>query len=141
MTSWLKERVLDHLEEVSKMHPSNLIENYVREVKIDRVVCGDTVELFIELGWDMRYASKMRLKGVYAPAVKTEDNEERIDGLRSKEALEQVLEKAHIIMLHCHDYRKDNTIKTWGILYADGMNVNEFMTANGFAEEGEAASL
>jgi micrococcal nuclease len=116
------------------MHPGNLIENYVRRVVVRNVVDGDTVDVEIDLGWDLYYRERIRLAGINAPEVRTKDQEEKLDGVRSKEALTQVLAQSDIIMLHSHKFERGKYDRTIGVLYADGMNVNEFMVANEFAE-------
>ncbi len=115
------------------MHPSNLIENYIRGVKIKEVWSGDDVSVIVDLGWGVSCKERMHLKGIRAPMVKTKDDNEVLNGIRAREALEQVLRGAEKIIVHSHEYQPGTDYPMKGILYADGMNVNEFMVANDFA--------
>lgn len=53
-----------------------------------RVIDGDTVILNVDLGFHTYHVGTFRLKGINAPELKGESRER---GLRSKEALEQML--------------------------------------------------
>ena len=55
------------------------------EATIDRIVDGDTVDLIIDLGFDVSYKARVRLHGVNTPETRTRDLEEKALGLAAKD--------------------------------------------------------
>ena len=58
---------------------------------IDRVVDGDTVDVTIDLGFDILHKTRVRLYGLNAPESRTRDLEEKKKGLAAKKRLEELL--------------------------------------------------
>ena len=54
---------------------------------IEKVVDGDTIDAVIDLGFDVRYAGRVRLLGIDTPESRTRNLEEKFYGLLSKDAL------------------------------------------------------
>ena len=52
-----------------------------RVVKIDRVVDGDTIDVTIDLGFDLYKKERVRIAGVDTPEKRTKDLEEKALGL------------------------------------------------------------
>ena len=57
---------------------------YFYEAKVDRVIDGDTVDLVIDLGFDISYTARVRLHGVDTPELRTKDLAEKDRGLAAK---------------------------------------------------------
>ena len=55
--------------------------------KLDRVVDGDTVDAFIDLGFHVLVKKRIRLYGINAPESRTRDLEEKKRGLAAKSRL------------------------------------------------------
>ena len=53
------------------------MEKYIYRARIDRVVDGDTVDAFIDLGFDTHKVIRIRLVGINAPESRTRDLEEK----------------------------------------------------------------
>lgn len=66
---------------------------YTYKSKLERVVDGDTIDVYIDLGFDIHYRSRVRLAGINAPESRTRNLEEKKLGLAAKEYVEQWLEK------------------------------------------------
>jgi micrococcal nuclease len=62
---------------------------------IDRVVDGDTVDVTIDLGFDILHKTRVRLYGLNAPESRTRDLEEKKRGLKAKERLIELLESKY----------------------------------------------
>ena len=60
---------------------------YYYDVEILRVVDGDTVDVRIDLGFDVWHKCRIRLMGINAPESRTRDKEEKARGLAAKEWL------------------------------------------------------
>ena len=65
---------------------------YEYNCKINRVVDGDTVDVDIDLGFNIWiFNERVRLYGIDAPESRTSDREEKIFGMASKEYLNELL--------------------------------------------------
>ena len=67
---------------MAKMHPPSRKSCYnFRVVKINRVVDGDTIDVTIDLGFDLMKKERVRIAGVDTPEKRTRDLEEKALGL------------------------------------------------------------
>ena len=57
---------------------------YEYKAKLDRVIDGDTVDCFIDLGFNINIKERVRLKGIDTPETRTRDLEEKVKGLPPK---------------------------------------------------------
>lgn len=57
---------------------------YVYKARLDRVVDGDTVDLTIDLGFDILHKVRCRLYGINTPESRTKDLSEKQRGLAAK---------------------------------------------------------
>ena len=67
--------------------------NY-RVKSVDRVVDGDTIDISIDLGFDLTIRQRVRIAGVDTPEKRTRDKEEKVLGIDATEWLESKLEDA-----------------------------------------------
>jgi len=112
--------------------------------EVDRVVDGDTIDVTIDLGFDILYKTRVRLYGINAPESRTRDLEEKERGLAAKERLSEVINHAihmrhHLILqtkekgkfgrylgiIIIQDSRPDHT--------EDRTNVNQLLVEEGHA--------
>lgn len=61
---------------------------YFYRAKLQRVVDGDTVDLLVDLGFDILHKIRVRLHGVNTPESRTRDLEEKALGLAAKDYVE-----------------------------------------------------
>ena len=66
---------------------------YEYRVSIDRVVDGDTVDCWIDLGYNLQIHKRIRFAGGNAPETRTRNKEEKKRGLAAKERNKELLEK------------------------------------------------
>lgn len=102
--------------------------------KIDRVlrvVDGDTVDVLIDLGFNIKTKQRVRLHGVDAPETRTRDLIEKQQGLQAKQYLEQLFKHANTVTLKSHKIGKYGRVIA--SLYADGVSVCEHLVREGHA--------
>ncbi len=107
---------------------------YVR--KVEGVVDGDTIDVLIDLGFDILFASRVRLAGIDTPESRTKDLKEKALGLESKEYLKKFLKYAKSVVIKTE--KMDSSEKygrILGWLYVDGdtVSVNDHMINDGYA--------
>ena len=111
-----------------------MYEYYVR--KVEGVVDGDTIDVLIDLGFDILFASRVRLAGIDTPESRTKDLAEKALGLESKEYLKKHLKDAKSVIIKTE--KMDSSEKYGRILgwvYVDGntISLNDMMINDGYA--------
>ena len=97
---------------------------YEYKVFLDRVVDGDTVDVIIDLGFDIRLTKqRIRLYGLDTWESRTRDLEVKAKGLLAKDFTKQMCENAEQIILISHERGKYGRIL--GELICDGVNLND----------------
>jgi micrococcal nuclease len=104
--------------------------------KVLKVVDGDTIDVDIDLGFNVSYTQRVRLAGIDTPESRTKDLKEKALGLEVKDYLSKRLKDAKVIVIKTE--LPDSTEKygrILGWLYVDGekLSVNESMIKEGYA--------
>lgn len=102
--------------------------------KITRIVDGDTVDLDIDLGFNITISHRVRLKGINAPETKTLDLEEKNKGIQARLWLEKELSRSGEWIIETT--KEDKYGRMLGTLYlvGDPVTVNEKMLNEGIAK-------
>jgi micrococcal nuclease len=100
---------------------------------VDRVVDGDTVDVTIDLGFSLYHKTRIRLAGINTPETRTRDLQEKAAGIRAKEYLIERIEEADLITLQTEKQGKFG--RYLGIIYADGVDLNQTLINEGHATE------
>ena len=64
---------------------------YTYKAILDRVVDGDTIDVNIDLGFDVSIKKRVRFAGINAPESRTRDLEEKARGLAAKDRVKAIL--------------------------------------------------
>jgi len=99
---------------------------YEYNCKVKRVVDGDTVDVIIDLGFDIAYASRVRLYGIDTPESRTRDKDEKARGLISKDFLKSWLDKGSVVIRTRKD-KKGKFGRILGEMIVEDTNINELM--------------
>lgn len=102
------------------------------------VVDGDTIDVDIDLGFDISLTKRVRLAGIDTPESRTTDKAEKALGLEVKELLKKTLKDAKTVVIRTE--KPDSTEKygrILGWLFIDGAEVpfNKTLVATGYAWE------
>ena len=111
-----------------------MYEYFVKEVK--NVVDGDTIDVVIDLGFDILFASRVRLAGIDTPESRTTDKSEKALGLESKEYLKKHLKDAKLVVIKTekiNSSEKFGRILGWLYVNGDTESVNDKMINDGYA--------
>ena len=79
---------------------------YTYNIKLDRVIDGDTIDANIDLGFDISVKKRIRFMGINTPESRTRDLEEKARGLAAKDRVKQLLDGCKNITLHSHGVGK-----------------------------------
>tara|TARA_R100000988_G_C3967684_1_gene149742 strand:+ start:82 stop:450 length:369 start_codon:yes stop_codon:yes gene_type:complete len=99
---------------------------YTYKIKLDRVIDGDTIDAFIDLGFDIHVKKRIRFMGINTPESRTRDLEEKAKGLAAKDRVKQLLEGTNTIQLKSHGVGKYGRVL--GELHIDVVDGKEKMT-------------
>jgi len=111
-----------------------MYEYFVKEVKA--VVDGDTIDVVIDLGFDILFASRVRLAGIDTPESRTTDKAEKALGLESKEYLKKYLKDAKSVVIKTekmNSSEKYGRILGWIYVNGDTESLNDKMINDGYA--------
>jgi micrococcal nuclease len=107
---------------------------FVKEVK--NVVDGDTIDVLIDLGFDILFASRVRLAGIDTPESRKTDKAEKALGLESKEYLKKQLKDAKSVVIKTekmNSTEKFGRILGWIYINGDTVSLNDIMINDGYA--------
>ena len=111
---------------------------YEYRFDLDRVVDGDTIDVNLDLGFDVVLKKqRIRLHGLNTPASRTRDLEEKQYGLAAKARLKELLENGETLSLRTAIDKKARGKygRILGTIYADGINLNQQLLDEGHAIE------
>tara|TARA_R100001082_G_scaffold93765_1_gene60597 strand:+ start:813 stop:1232 length:420 start_codon:yes stop_codon:yes gene_type:complete len=99
---------------------------YEYNCEVKRIVDGDTVDVVIDLGFDIHYSSRVRLYGIDTPESRTRNKDEKVRGLMSKEYLIDALSKGQVV-IKTHKDKKGKFGRVLGEMYVADKNINLMM--------------
>ena len=112
----------------------NMYEYHVK--KVNNVVDGDTIDVDIDLGFDISFSSRVRLAGIDTPESRTKDLAEKKLGLEAKEYVKSKIKDAKEVVIKTEKMdssEKYGRILGWLFLDGSKVSVNEQMIADGYA--------
>lgn len=107
-----------------------------RVKKVTGVVDGDTIDVELDLGFNISYSQRVRLAGIDTPESRTKDLKEKTLGLEVKQRLKETLAKANVIVIRTElpdSSEKYGRILGWLFLDGAEQSVNEALVADGYA--------
>lgn len=106
--------------------------------KLYKVVDGDTIDVDIDLGFNISYYQRVRLAGIDTPESRTTDKNEKTLGLEVKKRLDEILKAATKIVIRTEkpdSTEKYGRILGWVFIDDQKTSVNEDLIKDGFAWE------
>ena len=101
---------------------------------VDRIVDGDTIDISIDLGFDLTKKERVRLAGIDTPEKRTKNPKEKEMGYQATEFLEMHLMEATKLTVKTEKDGKFGRMLGW--LYKsdeDTMSINQIMIDKGYA--------
>lgn len=101
--------------------------------EVVKVVDGDTIDIIIDLGFDLTKKERVRLAGIDTPESRTKDLEEKELGLEAKEFLERRIADCENLWVSTEKDGKYG--RMLGTIWCGVININEEMISRGYAWE------
>lgn len=100
--------------------------------EVVKIVDGDTVDVVIDLGFDITRKERVRLNGIDTPETLTKDAVEKKYGLEAKEYVEKWFSEQKEILIRT--YKDDKYGRTLGDFYGnEEKTLNTLLVEQGFA--------
>ena len=101
--------------------------------EVVKVVDGDTVDLNIDLGFNLTKKERVSLAGIDTPESRTRDLKEKELGIEAKEFLERRLSDGENLKVKTEKDGKYGRMLGW--IYISETNINKEMVQRGYAWE------
>ena len=104
---------------------------YEYSCKVKRVVDGDTVDVMLDLGFDILYNCRVRLFGIDTPESRTRNLDEKARGKMASAFLKEAIDNGTKVVIQTK--LKDSRGKfgrVLGNVVVDGKNINQSMIEN-----------
>tara|TARA_Y100000004_G_scaffold124171_1_gene139640 strand:+ start:442 stop:867 length:426 start_codon:yes stop_codon:yes gene_type:complete len=101
---------------------------YEYSCTVDRVVDGDTIDVTLDLGFNILHKCRVRLYGIDTPECRTRNKDEKARGRMAAGFVQTMVEEGELIQIRTK--LKDSKGKygrVLGELIVDGTNINEAM--------------
>ena len=108
---------------------------YEYRATIRRVVDGDTVDITLDLGFDILYNNRIRLLGIDTPESRTRDLEEKKLGLAAKERVRELCPVGSTVTVKTTKDGRGKFGRILGEIYVGDVNVNKLLVEEGHAVE------
>ena len=100
--------------------------------EIVKIIDGDTVDVVIDLGFDITRKERVRLNGIDTPETLTKDEVEKKYGLEAKTFVQKWFSEQEEILIRT--YKDDKYGRTLGDFYGQGeKTLNTILVEQGFA--------
>jgi micrococcal nuclease len=103
--------------------------------EVIKVVDGDTIDILIDLGFDLTKKERVRLAGIDTPESRTRDLEEKAMGIEAKEFLTRRLTDGGASGLRVKTEKDGKYGRMLGWLFCGDTNINTEMVYRGYAWE------
>jgi micrococcal nuclease len=104
--------------------------------KVLKVVDGDTIDVDIDLGFNISYTQRVRLAGIDTPESRTKDAREKALGLEVKDKVKKSIDAAKTVVVKTElpdSSEKYGRILGWVYLDGDTRSLNEQLIDEGYA--------
>ena len=108
---------------------------YEYKAIVRRVVDGDTVDVTLDLGFDILYNNRIRLHGIDAPESRTLDQEEKVRGLAAKDRVKELCPVGSTVTIKTIKDGRGKFCRILGEIYVGDVNVNKQLIKEGHAVE------
>jgi micrococcal nuclease len=106
---------------------------YQYKAKVIKVIDGDTVDVAIDLGFDIILKERIRLYGINCPESRTSNKSEKTKGLQSKGFTELKLPVGKDVVLESKSFSKEKYGRILANVIVDGVSLNEELVEEGLA--------
>ena len=102
--------------------------------QVTRVVDGDTIDVDLDLGFDIIYKCRVRLYGIDTPESRTRNKDEKVRGKLAAKFLQNAISNGENVILQTQlKDSKGKFVRVLASVLVDGININQQMVTNHLA--------
>jgi len=101
--------------------------------RVLRVIDGDTIDVSLNLGFNITIQQRVRLIGIDTPELRDKNPHIREDAHVARLFVEKKLAEAEEIIIHT--LKPDSFGRCLGEVFLDGVSLNQTLLEEGYAEE------
>ena len=102
---------------------------------VRRVVDGDTMDVTLDLGFDILYNNRIRLYGINTPESRTRDLEEKKLGLAAKDRVKELCPVGSSVIIKTTKEGRGKYGRILGEIFVGEVNINQQLVTEGHAVE------
>ena len=104
---------------------------YEYSCRVNKVVDGDTIDVTLDLGFDILHKCRVRLYGIDTPESRTRDKDEKARGKIASKFLKDAIDNGKKVVLRSKiKDSKGKYGRVLGEIVVDGININVSMIEN-----------
>ena len=121
----------------SNTHETKAVNPYQYWGKVVRVVDGDTVDIEVELGFEVKFFGRFRLIGVDTPEIfgVKKSSEEYKQGKKAAEYVESVIPPGTWVEIRTYAGPREKYGRWLCEIFVDGSNLNQDLIDKGYAQK------
>lgn len=109
---------------------------YTYKAKIINIVDGDTIDVMVDLGFDIHHEVRLRLNGIDTPEIRTKDLQEKELGLKAKQFIQDLCEKyKYECIVKTIKDKKGKFGRYLGDIYFEDESLSLLLIAEGYAKK------
>ena len=111
-------------------------DRFFYQAKVLNVIDGDTIDLLIDLGFNVHHQIRVRLNGVNTPESRTTDLEEKALGLKAKDFTKDWTTRHPVVFVSTVKDKKEKFGRILALIYSDEKKtacLNEDLIGSGYA--------
>ena len=102
---------------------------------VRRVVDGDTMDVTLDLGFDILYNNRIRFYGINTPESRTRDLEEKKLGLAAKDRVKELCPVGSSVIIKTTKEGRGKYGRILGEIFVGEVNINQQLVTEGHAVE------
>jgi micrococcal nuclease len=103
---------------------------YVYHAQVIRVIDGDTIDIDIDLGFDIRVKTRVRMYGINTPEMTSKNLEQRNKAEAAKEFLKSLIEGKEVLL---QAFKHEKYGRYLANVYLGDLNINQRLISEGYA--------
>jgi micrococcal nuclease len=103
---------------------------YIYKATVTYIVDGDTVDVIVDLGFNIFHKVRLRLNGIDTPELRDRDPEKRARGVEARRRVIELLQDREVVI----ESKKTDKFGRWlADIYLESTNINQQLITEGLA--------
>ena len=107
---------------------------FTYKAHVVNVVDGDTIDVILDLGFNLKHKIRLRLFGIDTPEIRTKDKKEKAAGIISKEKVMELILDKDVTVKTIKDSQGKYGRYLAIVILEDNMNLNNYLVEQHLAK-------